>query len=95
MVLRFAGEDRRLPLGRGAWKTSRFGLGGGMFPEQPAAASGGWNGDDTYTAKVCFTQTPFVITFTLKLQGAEVQLDSEMNVGFGPTRMPRLTGKAE
>jgi hypothetical protein len=66
-----------------------------IFPEQPAAASGGWTGEDTYTARVCLTETPFQFKLTLRFSGNEVQLDREANVGFGPTRQPRLVGKAD
>ncbi len=93
LVLRFAGEERKIPCGRGEWKKSRAAL--GPFPEQSVAASGGWKGDDTYAARLCLTESPFILKFNAKFLGDEVQLDSEMNVGFGPTKTPRLVGKAE
>ena len=92
-MLRTGGSDRRIPLGRGQWARSRVAL--AIFPEQPAAASGGWTGDDTYTARICLTETPFLFKLTLRFSGNEVQLDREANVGFGPTRQPRLVGKAD
>ena len=46
----------------------------GGFPEQPVAASGAWTGDDTYTAKVCFYETPFLVTFRLKFDGDKAPL---------------------
>ena len=66
----------------------------GRLPEQPAAASGAWTGDDTFTAKLCFYETPFVTTLKLKFAGDEVRCSSETNVGFGSTRETELVGQA-
>ena len=63
--------------------------------EQPAAASGAWTGDDTFKAKVCFYETPFIITLSLKFSGDQLTLDSASNVGFGPPKHPQLIGKSE
>jgi CubicO group peptidase (beta-lactamase class C family) len=93
LVARIDGVERRLACGRGAWQKGRAAWGG--LPEQPAAASGAWTADDTFTAKVCFSETPFVITLRLKFAGQEVRCESEANVGFGPTRDAPLVGKAE
>jgi hypothetical protein len=65
-----------------------------MSPEQPAAASGAWTAADTFTAKICFYETPFIITLTMKFDGDRLLLDSRSNVGFGATKMPQLAGKA-
>ena len=35
------------------------------------------------------------MTITLKFSGKELQVSSELNVGFGPTKEPPLVGKAE
>ena len=66
-----------------------------MFPQQPAAASGAWTADDTFTAKFCFFETPFIVTVRLKFTGDELRCNSESNVGFGSTRESELVGKAE
>ncbi len=93
LVMRVDGNDQKILCGRGCWKKGRLALGG--FPERPAAASGAWTGDDTFTAKVCFYETPFVITLRMKFNGDELLLDSESNVAFGPTRPPRLVGRLD
>src|SRR5205814_1543293 len=49
--------------------------------------------DDTFAAKVCFSETPFVLTLKLKFAGDTLTLDSESNVSFGPARQPQLVGK--
>jgi CubicO group peptidase (beta-lactamase class C family) len=93
LVARVNGVERRIACGRGAWPKGR--LAWGRLPEQPAAASGAWTADDTFTAKLCFYETPFTVTVRLTFSGAEVRCDSESNVGFGSTKDPRLVGKVE
>ena len=93
LIARFNGVDQRIACGRGAWKKGRIAY--AAFTEQPAAASGAWISDDTFMAKICFYETPFIAKITLKFAGDQLLLDSESNVGFGPTKQPRLEGKAE
>jgi hypothetical protein len=94
LVARIGGVERKVLCGRGAWRKGRLAF-GPLFPEQPAAASGAWTADDTFKAKICFYETPFYVTLGLTFAGDELRLDSESNVAFGPTRQPRLVGKAE
>ncbi len=93
LVARVGGAERRIECGSGAWQKGRAAW--GRLPEQPAGAAGAWTADDTFTAKVCFTETPFVVTIRLKFTGNEVRCESEWNVGFGPTKEAALVGKAE
>ena len=93
LVARFDGVERRISCGSGSWKKGKVAL-GPLFPEQPAAVSGAWTADDTYKARICFYETPFIVTLTLKFAGDQLYLDSEANVGFGSTRQPQLVGKA-
>jgi hypothetical protein len=51
--------------------------------------------EDTYVLKQSFTETPFALTTTLRYSSAEVSCTMETNVGFGATKKPALTGKAE
>ena len=62
--------------------------------EQKVAASGAWTSDDSYTAKVCFYETPFCDTLGLRFAGDAVVLDQEHNVSFGATKRPQLVGFA-
>jgi CubicO group peptidase (beta-lactamase class C family) len=94
IVVHIDGVERRIACGSGSWKKGRAGL-GPLLPEQPAAASGAWTGDDTYTARICFYETPFIVTLGLKFSGDQLLFDSQSNVGFGPTKQPQLVGKAE
>jgi hypothetical protein len=59
------------------------------------AASGAWTAGDTFTAKICFYETPFIITLKLKFSGDQVLFDSQSNLGFGSTKQPQLAGKAK
>jgi len=93
LVARVGGVERRVACGSGTWRTGRVAW--GRMSEQPAAAGGAWTADDTFTAKVCFTETPFVHTIRLKFAGDEVRLEIIANVGFGPTKEPELVGKVE
>jgi hypothetical protein len=106
LVARFDGVEQRISCGHGVWQKGRIGfpdamnrglgpLTWGRLPEQPVAASGAWTADDTFTAKLCLYETPFIITIRLKFSGRELQYGSEANVGFGPTKEPQLTGRAE
>ena len=93
LVTRFDGVERRIACGRGVWQKERMVW--GQLPEQPAAASGAWTEDDTFTATLCFYETPFIITIRLKFFGQQLQCNCEANVGFGPTKEPQLIGRAE
>jgi CubicO group peptidase (beta-lactamase class C family) len=85
------GAEQRIPCGDGEWKKSRVAF--GKMPMQPAAVSGAWTDDDTYTAKICFYETPSVATVRLVLSEDKLRLDSSLNVAFGPTKLPQLVGE--
>jgi CubicO group peptidase (beta-lactamase class C family) len=93
IVTRVDGVERRIVCGSGAWQKGRVAW--GRLPDQPAAASGAWTADDVFTAKVCFAETPFVVTIRLKFAGDEVRYEPEWNVGFGPAKETALVGKTE
>lgn len=60
---------------------------------QPVAASGAWITDDTYEMKLVFYATPFCFTLTCKFGRDKLRLKSGVNVSFGPTEYPQLTGR--
>jgi CubicO group peptidase (beta-lactamase class C family) len=93
LVARVDGAERRIACGAGTWKKGRAAW--GRVPEQPATAAGAWTGDDTFTARICFYETPFVVTVRLKFAGEELRCESESNVGFGPAKDAPLVGKAK
>jgi CubicO group peptidase (beta-lactamase class C family) len=93
LVARFDGVEQRIACGRGKWQKGRAAW--GPLKEQPAASSGAWTDDDTFTIKLCFYETPFLITIHLKFSEEELHYTSEANVGFGPTKDSPLVGKAK
>ena len=93
LVANINSVERRIACGQDKWLSGKTAW--GRFPEQPAAASGSWTGDDTFTAKLCFYETPFILTLRLKFSGEEVRCQTESNVGFGPTKESELVGKAK
>ena len=92
LVMKVDGEEQRIRCGEGAWTDQTAAW--GRLSKQPAAAAGGWTGD-TFTAKICFYETPFIATLRLKFSGDELIFNSETNVGFGPTKQPELVGTAQ
>ncbi len=93
LVGRFDGTERRIACGSGAWKTGRSAW--GRMAEQPVAACGAWTANDEFTAKICYTETPFIVGVRFKFSGNDVKVESEANVGFGPTKETPLTGTAK
>lgn len=93
LVAKFDGTERRIVCGSGTWKSTKSAW--GRLPEQPLAASGAWTADGAFTAKFCYTETPYLVTVRLTFTGDEVKCESEANVGFGPTKDAALVGKAK
>ena len=90
LVTRIDGVEHRVACGRDAWATGRAAW--GRQHEQPAAASGAWTAGDTFTAKTCFYETPFILTLNLTFAGEDVRCAARWNVGFGATVEPELVG---
>lgn len=87
------GKDHRINCRPNQWMKDRFPW--SRQPEQPAAATGAWTSDDTFVAKFCFYETPYITTVRMKFTGNELALESESNVSFGATKEAKLVGKAE
>ncbi|WP_010586527.1 serine hydrolase [Schlesneria paludicola] len=82
LVARFDGVEHRIQCGRKTWVAGKTRW--GLMPEQPVAACGAWTAPGTFTAKLCFVETPFVTTVTLKFDGNEIRCHSKPNLEFGP-----------
>jgi hypothetical protein len=93
LVARIDGVEQRIVCGHGTWEKGRAAW--GRLGKQPMAASGAWTSADTFTAKLCFYETPFLFTVRLRFSEGEVRCDSESNVGFGSTKEPQLVGSTE
>lgn len=84
--------EEQLFCGQGEWRK-----GESLFDErsrQPAAVSGGWTDPSTYTFRVYFYESPFCAHYVCHFDGDGLTVDTSINVAFGPTEWPRLTGKA-
>ena len=90
VVIRTAGIEHRIDCGRSHWvagKTewnSRGPRSLGTHRESPIAASGAWTSGDTFISKICFYETPFTVTVSLKFSGDEVVYHAVPNVAFDP-----------
>lgn len=91
LVGKFGGEDVRIACGSGQWKKGRFAF--NQLRDQPAAASGAWTADNVYTAKVCFHETPYVLTLRLDFTEPKLKVEANLNVSFGPTKFGQLVGE--
>jgi CubicO group peptidase (beta-lactamase class C family) len=92
LVGRFnGGGEQRIACGHGEWKKGRLAF--GPLPEQPAAACGAWTGDGVYTAKICLSETPYVITAVLNFADGRLRLNTTWNVSFGPPKKGPLVGE--
>ena len=61
--------------------------------EQGIAASAAWSDEDTFVAKLCFTDTPYTITATFKFTGDELTLDMVHNQRWGDPVRPTVVGR--
>lgn len=91
IVSKINGIERKLTCGAGEWRKGMTAFGTG--PDQPAAASGAWTADDTYTAKIVLYETPFIVTATFKFAAGKLEYEAKRNVGFGATTQGKLAGE--
>lgn len=98
LVVRTTTGETRTPIGVGAWVRGPGGWADGIerqpsAPAQPAiATNGAWTADSVFTLRLLAPETPFYSTMTFTFTGDRLLLDSQQNVGFGPTKRPRLEG---
>jgi hypothetical protein len=100
LVVRTAAGETRTSIGLGAWVKSRTGFANGIdrmlsvLAPTALAASGAWTGDSVFTVKIIAPETPFYSTLDFRFDGDRLLFDTEYNVSFGPTKLPRVEGKA-
>lgn len=100
LSIRAAGHEHHIECGKGQWiqgRTQWNSRGAKTFGPQRdnvMAASGAWTSGDTLTSKICFYETPFTVTVTLKISGDEVVYQATPNQGFDPKIQPPLIGIA-
>ena len=61
-------------------------------PEQGIAAIGAWSAEDTFTAKICFNETPYTLNASFKFQADQVLVDMGYNVRWGNATEPQIVG---
>jgi hypothetical protein len=62
-------------------------------PEQGLAATGAWNGDDTFIAELTFVETPYTMTTTFRFEGEQVRINTTYNVRWGADAEPEIIGQ--
>jgi CubicO group peptidase (beta-lactamase class C family) len=95
MTLKHGSKRTVLTLGFGEWREGTMLLPADHAPglqDHPVTASGVWTADDAFVVTVRLILTPFVYTFTNRLAGNELLCDPEVNVSFGPTKLPQIRG---
>ncbi len=103
LILGNAAGKHRIQVGIGRWLIGETTF--DIFPSHPAApqpaaahpvaTSGAWSSADTLVAKLCYYETPFSLTMTMRFAESEMTLQAETNVSFGPTKNEALHGKAD
>ena len=65
-----------------------------MFNGMPARvdSSGAWRSDVTYVMELRFVETPFYNSFVCYFSDNKVNINSKINVSFGPKDAPMLVG---
>lgn len=79
-----------IDVGHGAWVEGEVHF--AEMRSNKVCASGAWKNPTTYVVALCFPETPFITTTTLKFDGDQVEFTNRINVGFGPTESPTLIG---
>jgi CubicO group peptidase (beta-lactamase class C family) len=97
IVTKIDGQERRIEIVGSGWNKGSIPAppGAGITPAQGSrniAAIGAWTADDTYTARVVLTETPFVLTVTMRFAGEELFYDSQVNVRG---KDPQLVGRRQ
>jgi hypothetical protein len=93
LLVKVNGGEQRIICGKEVWRKGDVSW--GRFPSGPTAVSGGWTDPETFTARFCYYETPFLTTVKFKFAGDEVHVDAASNVGFGRTKQPTLIGKVK
>lgn len=96
LVIEQNGTSQRIAAGFADWQKSQGLLPGSALTRPALEAVAGryaWLDDKTAVIKVCANETPFHVTYKLRFDDDSLTFESEMNVAFGPTKRPAVTGK--
>jgi CubicO group peptidase (beta-lactamase class C family) len=97
LLIEDADGAHTITLGTGQWARGRTGFKkriNELFdtPEQGIAALGTWTAADTFTAKLAFNETPYIMTASFKFDAERVLVDMSYNVRWGAIAEPQLVG---
>ena len=98
LTARTDGKELTVPCGYQEWKKGHAPVLGdrrAQFLHEPTAGTFAWLANGDCVIKLCAYETPYLNTLTLKFEGDQATLESEMNVAFRETKRLRLVGKAE
>ena len=101
LLVRTATFETRTPLGLGSWARTTPGFANGIErmlsvnARPQVAASGAWTADSVFRVKLVAPETPFYSTLDFHFVDDRLVLESEQNVSFGQTKLPRLEGKVK
>jgi len=97
--MRANGIENRLDLGFGKWSKGRGSLaalvGSSGKTDQLLATSAAWTAEDTLVVRVCAYETPFYLTFSLRLDGDRLTRNWQPNIGFDDSKQTQLIGHVE
>lgn len=92
LVRESRGTAARVPCGHGVWRTGRGPF--GTNSDEALAAAAAWASDDTFQARICARETPYIVHLKLRFDGDQVVVEQSMNVSFGAAAPTTLTGRA-
>lgn len=98
--LSVAGTEHRIDCGHGAWVSGKTNWGfwndrwWGPKGELGVGSSAGWSGD-AFHAKLCFYETPFVVSLRCEFAGDRVSLQLKPNLAFDSKSEVRLQGATD
>jgi CubicO group peptidase (beta-lactamase class C family) len=92
--VKMANNELAVQVGSGQWLQSATRLFSRSGAESLVKAQGKWIDGNTYVITLRYFLTPFSWTITSKFAEKTVTLRAVTNVSFGPTKLPRLFGKA-
>jgi CubicO group peptidase (beta-lactamase class C family) len=94
LVLHCGGVEYRVPCGNGEWAKSKLSY--STLLDQMVAASGAWQDDGSYAAKICFYETPFVLNLKLNFAGDQLNCNAAFNVDWhGAPNDVKLIGRKQ
>lgn len=90
-----AAREERVVCGYSRWEEGQTALFNepGVSASSPIVASGAWTAEDRFTMVVRLVETPFFHTMLYHVVGADLMLETRVNVSFGSTKPMLLTAQ--